>query len=433
MDDVNENYSKSQEDIPRSPPAIIHCDKTKKFSQFSPIIISETESHNKRLSFEPMIVPEGEHGLLRGHLVYEPIEKGHQGTYSPIKDTNKIGKKDVSAVKKQKIDLELNSGEIETLRCVLNSLKNVADRQYEDIHYRQIDQLFSFDDLHKILKDNWHLAQVEPKLYKILMSLTETPQRDVADIIATFVEELEGKPLLSDKPLSSKFISSLVSTLSNTSSDDVEMIISLLTDDSRLLLKQHLNIVELKSFITKLKTNVELDKGEDYWQELIMQNSWIISQLFAYPFVFQGDKVHVSGQTLKKDGGVVDFLANNKITSNVSLVEIKNNYDNLVKSKPYREGLKTYSMSDDLIGGVVQVLDYKNTLISNSHTLLNPEHLNSFNPQCVLIIGRIKNLNPDQIKSFELYRSELKDVTIITYDELISRVELILACLEKTD
>lgn len=173
--------------------------------------------------------------------------------------------------------------------------------------------------------------------------------------------------------------------------------------------------------------------GEDYWQELIKQNSWIISQLFTYPFVFQGDKVHVGGQTLKKDGGVVDFLARNNITSNVSLIEIKNNYDSLVKSKPYREGLNTYSMSDDLIGGVVQVLDYKNTLISNSHTLITPEHLNSFNPQCVLIIGRTKNLNPDQIKSFELYRSELKDVTVITYDELISRVELILACLEKTD
>ena len=433
MGDEKEDYSESLKDVPCDPPAIIHCDKSKKFSQFSPIIISETESHNKRLSFEPMIVPDGEHGLLRGHLVYEPIEKGYQGRYSPIKDANKIGKKDVTAVKKQKIDLELNSGEIETLRCVLNSLKDVADRQYEDIHYRQIDQLFSLDDLHTILKNNWHLAQVEPKLYKILMSLTETPQKDIADIITAIVEELEGRPLLSDKPLSSKIISSLVNTLSNTSPDNVDMIVSLITEDNRLLLKQHLNIVELKRFITELKTNVELDMGEDYWQELIKQNSWIISQLFTYPFVFQGDKVHVGGQTLKKDGGVVDFLARNNITSNVSLIEIKNNYDSLVKSKPYREGLNTYSMSDDLIGGVVQVLDYKNTLISNSHTLITPEHLNSFNPQCVLIIGRTKNLNPDQIKSFELYRSELKDVTVITYDELINRVELILACLEKTD
>lgn len=421
------------EDIPCDPPLIISCDKTRKFSQFSPIIISETESHNKRLSFEPMIVPEDGHGLLRGHLVYEPIEKGYRGSYSPIKDVNKIGKKDVTATKKQKIDLELNSGEIETLRCILNSLKNVADRQYEDIHYRQIDQLFSLDDLHQILEDNWHLAHLEPDLYKILLSITETPKRNIADILAAIIEELEGKPLLSDKTQSSKFISSIVSILSNTSSDDMDAILSLLTDDNRHLLKQHLNIVELKRFIAELKTNVERNKGEDYWQELIKQNNWVISQLFTYPFVFQGDKVHIGGQTLKKDGGVVDFLANNKITSNISLVEIKNNYDNLVKSKPYREGLKTYSMSDDLIGGVVQVLDYKNTLISNSHTLLATEQLNSFNPQCILIIGRIRNLNPDQIKSFELYRSELKDVTVITYDELISRVELILACIEKTD
>ena len=215
--------------------------------------------------------------------------------------------------------------------------------------------------------------------------------------------------------------------------EDLKTIVPLITDKEKTLIKQYLNIEELKQFIKELKSSVDSDKDEKYWQNIITQNNWVLSQLFPYPFVFHGDKVHIGGQTLEKEGGICDFLVKNEITSNVSLIEIKANTDQLVNNQPYRKGLNTYSMSDNVIGGVVQLLDYKNTLMAHSIQLLSPEKLNSFNPQCVLIIGRIGGLNADQKRSFELYRSEINSVTIITYDELINRVELILTCLEKKD
>jgi hypothetical protein len=44
----------------------------------------------------------------------------------------------------------------------------------------------------------------------------------------------------------------------------------------------------------------------------------------------------------------------------------------------------------------------------------------------VLIIGTIKSLTKQQLKSFELFRSSIRDVEIITYDELLKRTDLIL-------
>ena len=52
------------------------------------------------------------------------------------------------------------------------------------------------------------------------------------------------------------------------------------------------------------------------------------------------------------------------------------------------------------------------------------EDVVGFNPNCILIIGNTIQLdNPDKISNFELLRSNLKDVVIITFDELQTKIE----------
>lgn len=435
MEYSDDNNTEHFDDEAYKLPTIIRCDKSNKRSNYDPIIISETESHKKRLSFVPMIVPDGDRGKLRGHIIYEPIKKGNDGRYHTLDDVVKISKKDVTLTTKQKIDLELRSREIEKLRCILNSLEGVAEKPYETISYLQIDQFFTLSDLHKLLANNWKMKQQKPELYRLLLSLTDedSQKTELADVIIDLVDQLEGNSVFSDSSVLSKIISILVEVISDSPPEYVDTLISLISDDKKELLKQHLRVEELKQFVSKMKDDMTLDKKEDYWQELFKNNSWILSQIFPYPFILSKAKAYVGGKNLDDGGGFCDYLIKNNLTSNVSLVEIKKNSDQLVKSKPYRDGLNTYAMTDDLIGGVVQLLDYKNTLIEDSARVLSREQLYSFNPQCVLIIGTMKDLNQDQKRSFELYRSDLKDVVVITYDELINRIELILNYLEKSD
>jgi len=86
-----------------------------------------------------------------------------------------------------------------------------------------------------------------------------------------------------------------------------------------------------------------------------------------------------------------------------------------------------YSMHEELTGGVNQVLNQKKVYLK-THGEKNEKSLN--NAKCVLVIGKLP-LDADQKRSFEYYRSSLRDVEIITYDELFGRINGILNLFEK--
>jgi len=74
-------------------------------------------------------------------------------------------------------------------------------------------------------------------------------------------------------------------------------------------------------------------------------------------------------------------------------------------------------------------LNYRNELSRNllSLTEKTDVRLNTFSPKCALIIGNSTQELADPIarRSFELFRNSLKDVEIITYDELFRKVEIL--------
>jgi len=93
--------------------------------------------------------------------------------------------------------------------------------------------------------------------------------------------------------------------------------------------------------------------------------------------------------------------------------------------KPYRKP-DVFPLGKELTGGLVQLLDQRDSLQKEFFTLAKGGEFKSFNPKGLLVIGRIKDLSKQQLKSFELFRSNLRDIEIITYDELLERTDLIL-------
>lgn len=49
---------------------------------------------------------------------------------------------------------------------------------------------------------------------------------------------------------------------------------------------------------------------------------------------------------------------------------------------------------------------------------------------CSLIIGKVKDLNKTKLSCFENYRNELRSISIITFDEILTKLELMLGLLE---
>jgi hypothetical protein len=167
--------------------------------------------------------------------------------------------------------------------------------------------------------------------------------------------------------------------------------------------------------------------SEERWQEFFKDNSWIFSQLFAYPAVIFKDKAYVGGKTIQNtEGRIVDFLYANKLTKNSAIIEIKRRTSNMFGKNPYR-GSSVFALSKELSGAISQVLDQRDTFMKEFRSIGTNQEIIAFNPKCLVVIGRISDLNEERCKSFELVRTALKDVEIITYDELYERIKAILS------
>lgn len=197
------------------------------------------------------------------------------------------------------------------------------------------------------------------------------------------------------------------------------------------------SIAQLKRVACEIEVNL-LNANEQYWQsEVFEKYQWIIGQVFATPCTIFESKAYIGGKTITNQGGnLPDFLYQNKITRNLSIIEIKTPVTKIL-GRVYRNNC--YSLSDELSGAVNQVLSYRQSLMRDFTQLHYSTHedFEAFHPQCVVVIGNTKQfLNPDgsmnsiALATFETFRRNLSGVVIVTYDELLQRIKDFLLILD---
>lgn len=202
---------------------------------------------------------------------------------------------------------------------------------------------------------------------------------------------------------------------------------------SMMVFKEHLEEVvwmgqSAKRVVDILHTwdgNKEND-DEGFWQITLKENVYAIGQVFAVPVVFIKDNAYVGGMNInKQDAKLVDYLFSMESSRESVLVEIKTPVTKLLG----REYRATYPESRELAGAVAQALDYREWLVRSITTLPPPagQTLEAFVPRCVVLAGNgSKELDSTpKRRAFERYRANLKDVEIVTYDELFRKLEVL--------
>lgn len=191
--------------------------------------------------------------------------------------------------------------------------------------------------------------------------------------------------------------------------------------------KNTINIAFFEDILEKFKKHKSSNSdNEKDWQDFFGKNSWIFSHLFPFDVILKDREAYVGGKTFEnKDGKIVDFLYQNGFKDNYALIEIKTHKKDLLKNSPYR-GTDVFASSDDLSGGINQCLDQKDNFIKEFGKEFKPVE-----PKCILVIGLRSKLKSEQIKCFELLRSNQKNVEIVTFDELESKIEGLLNVLSK--
>ncbi len=165
---------------------------------------------------------------------------------------------------------------------------------------------------------------------------------------------------------------------------------------------------------------------EGFWQLKVAENAFAIAQLFSVPVALIQGHAYVGGTRISgTDGRIVDFLFSGGIAKDAILVEIKSPTAKLLGPR-YRQNV--YPPGKELSGAVVQVSDYLHVLRENIEKLASADtELSTFNPRRVIICGNHEKELADKRRrtSFELFRSSLAGIDVITFDEFFRKVELL--------
>lgn len=164
--------------------------------------------------------------------------------------------------------------------------------------------------------------------------------------------------------------------------------------------------------------------SEDNWQDLLNENPMILPLVFGYPVIKIQDQASVGGRTFSGRGDkITDFLVKNKLTNNLAIIEIKKPATALMKPGSYRDSV--HAVTNDLAGAVAQILDQKYKLQKEIASLKENSRIydiETYAVECVLLMGTMPT-ETDQIKSFEQFRSNLQNLKIVTFDELIQKLK----------
>jgi hypothetical protein len=172
-----------------------------------------------------------------------------------------------------------------------------------------------------------------------------------------------------------------------------------------------------------------LQKGlsENVWQKFFERNIFILTMIFARPVRLLHTQFHAQGSRLDGTGAQIgDYLFAEQGLA-LAIVEIKKPSSSLLRAKPYRNK-EVFAPDEELSGAVTQVLYQQSKLHENWLIHQQRPELRDSRPdaiRCVVIAGILPKEDM-QRRSFEVFRNACKNVEVITFDELLGKLRLLL-------
>lgn len=183
---------------------------------------------------------------------------------------------------------------------------------------------------------------------------------------------------------------------------------------------------------------------EAVWQQFFEDNPWIFGYGLNYIVVSGLDERRLeqvtSGFSFAQPGKRVDALMKTRgLISSLCFVEIKTHSTKLLfHDRPYRSGC--WQVSNELSGSIAQIQKTVQMAISDLQTKLELPNIQGdltgelaflYQPKAYVVIGNLgefitdDRINEQKFSSFELFRRNIANPEIITFDELFERAKFI--------
>jgi hypothetical protein len=211
-------------------------------------------------------------------------------------------------------------------------------------------------------------------------------------------------------------------------------------------LKKYRSLLDDPVYFESCRDLLGTNKGpEDVWQHYFEENPWIFGYGLNYVFntSLDGEKLEqvVRGADFSRGGKRVDVLLKTRgLVSSLAFGEIKTHDAKLLANVKTAYRGESWVASKEVTGGIAQVHRSVQQSIENLRTKteikyqdggLTGEQLFLYQPKSFLVIGSLaefqtdNGINEEKYSSFELFRKNLQDPEIITYDELYERARFI--------
>lgn len=176
------------------------------------------------------------------------------------------------------------------------------------------------------------------------------------------------------------------------------------------------------------------DWKESDWEDFFFRNQWVFGYGLNYQFLgIVQRQANYGGASYRRTGEQKgEFLMRTVGQERFTvLVEIKRPDTRLYEpGKFYRNGVP--SMSSNLIGAISQAQvngrtwDIEGSRRDSDREALEIEHTNTITPLSIVVIGHTRELETKVMKqAFEVFRRNLRNPDIITFDELYERAKYI--------
>jgi len=194
-----------------------------------------------------------------------------------------------------------------------------------------------------------------------------------------------------------------------------------------LELRAEIERVSLTEMIARYEELLAQELPESRWQAFFEANLFVLSLVFARPICLLQSQFQAQVSSLDGTGAQVGDFLFRELGQGLAIVEIKKPGTELTRGRPYRN-TQVYAPSDELSGAITQTLFQQSHLRSNWLLHRGQPVLSQSMPdaiKCVVVAGRMPT-DEAQRRSFEVFRNACKDVEVVTFDELLGKLRLLL-------
>ncbi len=198
-----------------------------------------------------------------------------------------------------------------------------------------------------------------------------------------------------------------------------------------------------QQFFDEQIANTPSNSAERVWQDFFENNQWIFGYGLSYVFLSSVDpeklKNAVAGYSLAWKGKEPDAVMNTHgAVNSLCLIEIKTHRSDLTVAAPARSG--SFGPSRELADAISQIQSSVAAAEMQLRESFQPvsrkgeplsNQIYNYQPKSYVVIGSLSKfktehgINQEKFASFELFRRNVKDPEIITFDELFSRAKFI--------